>query len=578
MESLIDSPMLEGMTQEELQAAYEMWYLSFSMWAEMSGVKVDGYNFSFYGHSYLVPMYMDRSPEIVLMKSSQMGATIWMVLKAIHMCLYPEAWGFIENGERMPVNIGFYFPNRDGVNLTVKGRVEKIFKSTPELLPYSNEKSRQWKPIGDSALWFMYMGGTSTKDSVPLMGILMDEVRLMDTRDIRQAQERVSHSPIKYKVHASTAGYPKGDIHKLFLDSDQKWFHTICDKCGKDQVLPEEFPNCIAEHTYGPRKGHIYYICKFCRLEIADTQNGIYVPHGDPNHEASGYQISQLISHRITAREVLRIYQETDNIKEFWNAKLGMPYLDEDMRPVSLEMLESGQNVNPLAAWGVPTSETYMGIDQMSNLNYVWILSVRGTERRTCHVEIIEDKDPFFRCGQLMEEYNVAICVCSYEPNTNDALAFANDFPKRVYLAKEGGYEDMHRWNDSWKPKKQLRKAEAETYYKYRVFIDKYSSILRTLEWVRDQRVTWPDPNGLIQEATPLRGGRVERSPIMVTHMYEHLSCPVKEKEEIGDTKKERREYVWKWRFVGVDPHGLAALNFACTASTRKKGGGVLAF
>jgi len=566
------------LSEAQMKASYELWSYQFCLWAEYSGIKVDGHDFSFHGHNYLTPLYMDRSLEIVLMKAAQMGATIWMLLKSFHMALFPEAWGFVVHGKKMPINVGFYFPNRDLVNLMVKGRVEPMMKSTPFLEPFSREKSRQWKPINDCALWFMYMGGTSTKDAVPLMSIMLDEVRLMDTKDVRQAHERVSHSPLKYKVHASTAGYPEGDIHKLFLESDQKWFHTICERCGTDQVMPLEFPNCVAEHTIGPRRGDVYFICKkpSCRGEITNAQRGMYLPHGDPNHPVSGYQFSQLISSRASAFEIWRFFKETDNIKEFWNAKLGMPFVDEENRPVTIELLESGQNVNPLIEWGQHSGGTYMGIDQMMNLNYHTIVEVRGESRRIVWIEITEDTDPFKRSAELMEEFDIGVCVCSTEPNTNDALKFANNFKKRVYLAKEGGYEDMQRWNDHWRPKKQLLKASKETYYQYRCFLDKYQSIGRTLEWIRDARITWGDPDKFIREQTPLKGGRLMPMPVLRTHYYPHMCCAVREKEEIGDPKKEEKKYKWKWRFIGHDPHGLDSLNFAITASTRKRHGGVL--
>lgn len=550
-------------SSEELSQIYDLWEYNFPLWAEYSGIKVDGYSFSFKGHNYLLPLYWDRSLNIALMKSAQMGATVWMLLKAFHMSLYPEAWGF-----NMPIKVGFYFPNRDGVNLTVKGRVEPMMNSTPYLQPYAGEKSRQWKPVGDSALYFLYMGGDSSKDSTPLMSVLFDEVRLMDLSAIDQAEERVAHSPLKYKLWASTAGYPKGDIHSRFLDSDQKWFHTECPSCGHEQILAQTFPDCIAEHTIGPRRGQVYYICQKCRSPITNTQKGRYIPHGDPRHEKSGYHISQLISHRISAREILEKFRNTDNIKEFWNAKLGMPYVDAENRPVTIEFLKEGQNINPLMEWGKPSGKTFMGIDQMTNLIYVVILEIRGEERRVVWFEIIEDSNPWKRCGQLMDEFDVETCVCSYEPNTDKSLEFANSFPKRVFLGKEGGYEDMQRWVDDWKPKKALRRADPESYYKYRVFIDKYQSIGRTLKWIVDGRIRWPHPRELIQEVAPLGGGRVMPQAIWETHAYPHFASAVRH-EEVTDKAQFLKKYTWK--FIGLDPHSLDALNFAVTASLRKR-------
>lgn len=541
------------------------WRHSLPLWAKYTKVAIDGFPFGFKEHAYLFDIFNDNSEQIILMKAAQLGATIWMVLRAIHQAIYPNAWRF-----GIPIKIGFYFPEREGLNMMVKGRVEKIMEQSPELRKYSKEKSRSWKPFDRSSLYFFYMGGTSTKDSTPLMSIFFDEVRLMASEDIDQAKERVSHSPIKYIQLVSTAGLPQKDIHHFFLNSDQKWFTTICDRCNCEQILPQEFPNCIAEHQYGPRSGQVYYICKKCREKIRDTQHGIYIPHGDPYHEASGYQVSQLISHRISAKEILTFFQNTTNIKEFYNAKLGMPYVDEENRPVTEDMLDD--NINPLAEWGtVPGEETFMGVDQMSSQNYVFILtkSIIGKKRRIIWFEIIDDRDPFKRTAELMREYDVKVCVCDSEPNANDALRFAKEFGNRVFLAKYGHYDDIARWKDSWKPAAGQRKAEEDTYHKYKVFLDKFKSQERTLLQIKNGMVEWPDPDKRIQEAYPIKGGRRERMPIMKTHAYPMFSSAVKEQVAID---KEGHDYRWKWVYTSqIDPHALDALDYALRASERKR-------
>lgn len=725
------------------------WRHHLALWAEMGGLKVDSIPFSFEGHRYLFPIFMDTNPQIVWMKSAQMGATIWMLLRAFHQSLYYEVWGF-----NTPIKVGFFFPEGPGLNLLVKGRVEPIMRNCAELEPYAKEKSRSWKPVGDSALYFLYMGGTSSKDSTPLMSIFFDEVRLMDINAVEQAKERVSHSDIEYIQLVSTAGYPEcfsgdtaiiardiltgkvssrfvgdfvtkgcegwevlsygvknkkklewrkvlgavnrgpadvyqvtfsngrrvkctpehrfaqlfrsntdtsivwvplkniplastwgncfsnetilclrdydfigvgcekrgeredvlhevapslggvriesveelvfkedvfdiqvegnsnffladsgclvhnSDIHAGFLDSDQKWFTTVCDHCGYEQVLCLEFPDCIAEHQHGPRAGQSYYICKSCRLEIKDPQKGLYVPHGDPKHPISGYQVSQLLSSRKSASDIMNVYRKMTNKKEFFNAKLGIPYIDEENRPLVIEMLDN--NVDPLLEWGPSLGvDTYMGVDQMSGENYVFVVSRSsiGEVRRILWFEIINDRKPFKRTGELMDLFSVKVCVCDAEPNTNDSLAFAKYFGKRVFLAKYGEYEDMIRWKDSWRPKKEHRKADPSTYHQYRIFLDKFKSVGRTLDWVRYKKVVWPDPTDRIQHAFPYKGGRYEEMPIMLTHAYPMFCSAIKERVV---KKEEESSYTWRWNFLGCDPHALMALDYALRASERK--------
>lgn len=548
----------------------DSWKYNLALWAQRSGIILDnGLPFSFEGHRYLFPLFLDRHQKIVLMKSAQMGATIWMVLRALHQARYPAGWGY-----KGGMNVGFYFPVGGGVNLLVKSRVEPLMEKCPDLLPYCKEQSRGWKPIGNSALYFFGTGGTTSKDSTPLMSIFFDEVRLMNIKDVEQVKERTSHAPIEYLQAVSTAGYPFGDIHSLFLESDQKWWTTFCQRCGHGFVMAHEFPDCIVDHTIGPKAGQVYYRCTRCKLPLSDTQHGRYIAHGDPNHEVSGYHVSQMISTMKTPQEILAAFRLHENKKEFWNAKLGMPYVDEENKPVSIEMLKN--NVNPLLEWGSDfVGMNFMGVDQMSGVNYVIIVTrpVLSEAIQLVHFEIVGGRDPFKRTAQLMEDYNIQICVCDAEPNANDALRFAQWFGKRVFLAKYGMYEDMVRWQDTWRPKPGLKKANPEVYHKYRVFLDKYKSIESTLLKIAAGQIEWPDPEGLIQEAFPLKGGGKQAMPILRTHAYPHFACPVKERIE---TDPDASVYRWKWNFVGMDPHSLCALDYAVRATERKMAGGFL--
>lgn len=535
---------------------------NFAFWAQGVGVKVDGYPFSFEGHRYLFPLFTDDSTEIVVMKSAQMGATIWMLLKAMHMAIYPNAWGY-----KMPVQVGFYFPTDAGLHLMVKSRVEPIILSTPDLAKYAPaQRSQGWKPFGPCGIYFFGMASKVNKDSTPLMILFYDEVRLMKLTDIAQTDERVSHSPLKYKHFVSTAGLPDNDIHKLFKNSDQKWFTTFCKRCNHEQVLAHNFPDCVATHEIGPKKGMIYYVCRKCGSKIDDTQYGRFLPHGDPKNSRSGYHFSQLISQRISAAEIWKAYKDTTNITEFWNAKLGMPFVDEDNRPVNYGSLDN--NINVLISWGQESGGfNVMGVDQMMGLNYVVVLNRNGDRRRLVWFEVIEDKDPFKRTAEIFEEFSCKVCVCDAEPNANEALRFARNFKGKVFLAKAGSYEDAVKWHDHWKPSKGHKKANYDTYYQYRVFLDRYKSHEYTLNLLKDGRIEWPDPNQLIQDVRPLSGGRKEPMPILRTHAYLHWSSAVREKVTIDDLTA---SFKWRWVYTEGDPHSLDALCHAVYASERR--------
>ena len=532
-----------------------------SLWAEHSGVEVDEHPFSFAGHAYLFPLFSDRSEYIVLMKAAQMGATIYMLLKAFHMALNHAHWGFDH-----PIKIGFYFPDSKGIGRVVKDRVVPLMKSCNDLRPYSKEQRQDLRPVGKSSLYFLYMGGQSTKDSVPMNALFFDEVRLVKLKEIFQAYARVLHSvPYKYKHHVSTAGFPNRDIHKLFLATDQKWFYTRCQSCNYEQILAMEFPECIVPHTKGPKRGQHYYRCKKCKKEIVNTQRGRYIAH-NPGSAKSGYQISQLISRTVTADEIMFEYNNTPDLQEFHNHILGMPFVDKKNKPIEEEDLDN--NIDPLAVWGDYIGSNYMGVDQMTNMNYVWILNRQGEKRRVVWFEIIEDRDPWKRTGELLEKFNVETCVIDGLPNSNDALDFANKYPRKVIVAYSNEYNDMVSWEEG-RTKKKHKKARPETVAKRRVYLDLYKSIGYTINLIVKRQLMWPDPDKHIIECYPYDGGRKDYYPIMRTHAYPHLSCPIREKVEI---EEETGRYRMRWN-MSVDPHSLDSLVFAVFASERRTGG-----
>jgi hypothetical protein len=171
---------------------------SFPMWALSSGVQMDNNYIDFNHHRYLLPIYADQRDFIVWQKAAQLGATSYMLLRAI--------WWLLQNQGR---KAGLYFPTKDGVELLSQDRVDPLLRSVPDVWKLVQESEKQssrmaLKHIGKSSFYLLHLGGSASKDSTPLDFITFDEVRLCDPQDIDQALERISHSPYKVKVMMST--------------------------------------------------------------------------------------------------------------------------------------------------------------------------------------------------------------------------------------------------------------------------------------------------------------------------------------------------------------------------------------
>lgn len=499
------------------------------------------------------------------MKSAQMGATIFVLLKIFWFALYRN------------VKCCFFFPTQDGVNLLSKDRLAPIVASNPELVKSVEDTDTiGYKKIGKkSALYLRHLGGVASKDSTPFDFIAFDEVRLLNAADIDQARERISHSSWKYVMQVSTAGLPHADIHRQFLQGTQNFWHTTCN-CPDGVILSEVWPDCVAV-----TEKEVYYRCPRCKVRITDPQNGRFIPH-NPGAEVSSYHIHQMMSRFISPSEVWRAFQTTQNLKEFYNAKLGKPYVDEENVPVKPDDLVACENSD--INWGPVKSrksQVAMGVDQMSGNNYVVIAERTPTKKRIIHYEIIDTMNPqyaeagkrvtpFKRLYQLMKEFDVDMCIIDAMPNANEAMDFAREFPKRVfvawYLDSRGTSRDIVQWGDRPKDKQTIKRGGPKIKFKYTAILNRYLSIEFALSEIANRNCEWPTPDRLVQVARGLESGRFEPQPIMRNYFYLHMTKIIRQKtiidEDVG-------KYRMEWVNLGLDPHTVHAWNYCNIALER---------
>jgi len=562
--------MLRNATPEQLRM---LTFSNFPLWAQYSGVEVDGRPFDFDNHRYLLPLYMEQEKEIVWMKSAQMGATIYEVLRLLWFCRYNT------------IKAGLYFPTQEGVMNLSKDRIGPLITSIPELRGAVEEAETkdalQLKHITNtngklSSLYMLYLGGKASKDSVPLDILAFDEVRLCNQQDIDQAIERVSHSTFKYKMYVSTAGYPYLDIHRRFLYGTQMYWHIKC-ACPDGLIPSEVFPECIVDTGK-----EVYLRCPRCKVRIHDAQNGRYIAH-NPGGAYPSYHISQFISKFITPKEIWDFYNRTTHKKEFFNAKLGKPFVDEENVPVTDAVLQNC--VNPELRWtkdeGRHKGSFAMGVDQHGGNVYVVILRrAPDGKKQVVHLEIV-DRDnpgyweagnpvtPFKRVYQLIREYNISMTVVDAMPNYNEATELARTFPGRVFVAWYGTeiQKDMAMWADRLKYKETIKRGSRQIKMKWQVVLNRYSSIDFTLSQFVKREIEMPHPDGLVQVMRN-KDGRFAAEAICRQVYWTHLKGIVRQKEILDE---ETGKFKMVWVYLGQDPHFTHATNYATIAFERMK-------
>ena len=130
------------------------------------------------------------------------------------------------------------------------------------------------------------------------------------------------------------------------------------------------------------------------------------------------------------------------------------------------------------------------------------------------HVEAVFGEDPFARCGELMRQFGVAVCVTEQLPNVNDARRLANAHRGRVFLA---GYadlrDDMMVWGDDLS-RSDRRTAESDR-SRYTVTLNQYKAMQMALYRVPDRFCLFPDPALLEQDV--FEDGRTGRIVVLAS-------------------------------------------------------------
>lgn len=568
------------MSASHLLIGYDESFREWCVRLAAEGLKVDGKPFSLEDRPALMPLY-DAIPTyredakdqiLVIQKATQLGATVWEVLANIYMAI---KWG--------PVSIGMYMPAQTTAIHKSEHRFMRIVRSSPQLydiLTVGTGVDGKEKKVGegnvltrrvkDSLLLFLWTTGKVTTESVPLDVVSLDEVQEMTLEQMDKVRARTGDSEISFTLMLSTANIDDADINFWYRQGSQEVWHTECPHCKALSDLSDPagiFPEKSIGYSNGDVPGvpqHEYFWrCPACEGVIENPQIGRYIVTnpGAPSNIRS-LLLPRTISPKLTPRKMIEAWMRAktgDQKKSFYNRTLARPYIDADQLPVSmshcLAAAEAGMRLG--LKWKTTGRSTYCGIDQMGGFNAV-IIKERMPDGRQAvvHVEAVFDLDPFERCAQMMDQFNVAVCVVEQLPNVNDARKFANRFPGRVFLA---GYADLRddqmQWGD------QLSRSDARTSEedrsRFTVTLNQYKCMQTALYRIKDGHCLFPNPDDLEQEV--IENGRRKKIVITRDWVFFHFTKTALVVEQKEDERKHRAKVVK----IGIDPH-FSYANMLC--------------
>lgn len=566
--------------------------MSFRLWCVdlgQKGMKVDGKPFRLDDRPAMAWIY-DQVPTtadeayryiLVIMKCAQVGFTVMEILAALYLG--------IKFG---PCTVGMFLPDMNLAGIKSTERFMPIVRSIPDVhaLMTQDAEDGSGRKAGegnvtkrrlDKALYvFSWTSGRATTESIPMDVLNFDEVQEMTLDQIEKTYERLSASEIRFMLMGSTANFPEADIHHWYLRGDQHQFHTECPTCGSRKPLDEYFPNCI---RYDAALDRDRYVCPNGHW-LDDPQLGEWValyPERCPPVEYGvekryrklrirSLHFPQFLSPTIAPDEIMTAYNGATDMKNFYNRKLGKPYLDPSQIPVTLEHLKACEDAGKAAGvvWKSRAKDTYMGIDQMGNFN-VHVIKERLPDGRQAviHVEETYSADPFARSSELMELYGVAVCVVEINPNYNDAKKFANRHPGRVFICDSFGAvkEGMILWGDAPKLDTSDRRTDVDARDRYTLRMDQFKCMqvsmgrFTTIDPTTKKpspMCLFPDRQGLMQEVID-KG--IRQQVAVLPRAFHHFTktALVTEKDE------ETNQYKRVVKKVGIDPH-FSYANMLC--------------
>lgn len=568
--------------------------MTFRQWVDdltAKGLKVDNKPFSLDDRPAMAWIY-DQIPStedeayrlvLVLMKCAQVGFTVMEMLATIYLGL---RFG--------PATVGMFLPDMNLAGLKSTERFMPIVRSVPEVHALmtqdasdgsgrkTGEGNVNRRRIGDALFIFSWTSGRATTESVPMDILSFDEVQEMTLEQMEKTQERLSASSYRFTLMGSTANWPDADIHHWYKKGAQYRFHTECPTCHARKPLDDYFPKCI---RWDPDRRAHRYVCENGHW-LDNPQRGKWLPDNPDADPPIDYTLPkkdrplrirsihfpQFLSPTISPGEILDSYNSATDMKNFFNRKLGKPYLDPSQVPVSLEHLRECERLGKAAGleWKKRASGTFMGIDQMGHYNVV-VIKERLPDGRQAfvHIEEIYSDDPFARCDELMATYGVAVCCVEINPNYNEAKRFANRHKGRVFIGNSFGAlrDDMILWGDAGGLNASDRKTSEDERDRYTFRMDQYKCMQTSMARFVKGLCLFPDSQGLVQEV--LDKG-VKSLQAVLPRAWHHFTKTALVAEKDEETNQYRRAV----KKIGIDPHFSYANMLADVAWARAHGTG----
>jgi acyl CoA:acetate/3-ketoacid CoA transferase alpha subunit len=412
-------------------------------WVYFNAMQLFGGEYQIEGHEFQIDIMQCDAQRQCAKKSPQMGGfTEILVIRALH--------GLIHG--RYKQGVLYLFPTADEVSDFSRSRFKTFLKNNPVVGRHVKDTdSVEVKKIGQGTLFLRgarlsqdIQGAQKTSSklkSLPVDLLVGDEIDEMDEGALDLAKGRLDHSALQEEWYLANPTVPGFGVDALYESSDQRMWTIECEKCGRENVLELQFPDCLQRQ----KDGRVIRACKKCGFEL-DPRAGYWVAqYPSRSNDMVGWCISHLNSKWTNPKTILDEFEdpETDLVR-FYNRRLARAYVSAENKLRQNDIyLCCGKDEMAHRSMG-PCA---MGVDVGKKLHVAI-----GQKVALAGVKIVKmlRANDFNDVWQIANTFNVRSAVFDMLPETHKVREFCTSAPYQAfgcfYSEKQQG---VAAWNET---------------------------------------------------------------------------------------------------------------------------------
>jgi hypothetical protein len=387
--------------------------------------------FSFEYYPWLKPMHLSDAELNIGQKAAQMGYTELLL-----------NWIFFKI-DIMQESCLYVLPTDDNASDFSAARFDPAIESSPHLEKlFSNTKNTGHKRSGMASL---YIRGSRAKNkliSIPVGNIAIDELDQMVQKHIALIWERMSGQFKKQAWAISTPTVEGYGINKLYVHSSEEEFNFHCPHCSRYITLGHDNLEVCGENQDDLEYKRSRLFCLKCKHTLSHTEKPIYLADGifPGEGDVRGFGINQCYSCTITPAELalsfLRGQEDEEYAREYWNSKMGKPFVPASYRLNDSDIVEATKNFTLQKGYS-GTKFISMGIDVGTLLNYVileWTLRTDFENIEECDNRVIGcgAVEHFDALETAYKDFGVHYAVIDANPERRSAISFCKTYAGRA--------------------------------------------------------------------------------------------------------------------------------------------------